>query len=178
MKLQKVIPLGHVRADQKTNDGETLLSYMVETGFVPLNDADALSIVESAFDAVKTVFPDEVRKLPFLCLAVYDMDMQPQKSDFYGADAMAYFHTNDAGKRLYCIAVSLQGIRDSSSFLYFLLLHELAHLMIADKTENHELPHSELFEAVLNELIDRFNDEMGTDLKNDYSEYAGNENEQ
>ena len=91
------------------------------------------------------------------------------------SDGICFYGRNDKEeKTLFAIAIASNALQHGLSYLHFLLLHELTHALVQGVQEKGpgSLPHDELFEAQLNELIDEFNRQMGADLSNDYSQYG------
>ena len=145
---------------------------MRRQGFVFGHDPEALDILRSAFFHVASALVDALKPVPIAVLAVYDIDEQ-KAAEAKKADAICYY-TTSGSRKIFGLCVSYQGIRHGRDYLYFLILHELAHAIVTmhKEPDGQEMAHDELYECVLNELLTAFNDETGSSLKNDYFCYV------
>lgn len=150
---------------------QVILDSMKGQGFEPKEDPQALQIALSALHHVQEVFKGEIDIPTISALAVYDMSAQPEGASSRTADAVAYFTTNGEAK-LYGLAVSVQAICKGDDYLLFVIIHELAHIVLEAEGKNSEMSHDELFEAYLLELLRFFNEQTGKHLKNDFSGYG------
>ncbi|MBR0205629.1 MAG: hypothetical protein IJQ45_02665 [Clostridia bacterium] len=144
---------------------------MRKQGLVPKADSQAFQIVLSAFSHVQDVFSGEVVIPDISYVCTYDMAAQPKGASSRTADAVAYFTTNGETK-LYGLAVSVQAICKGGDYLLFVIIHELAHIILEAAGKNGEMSHDEVFEAYLLELLRYFNEQTGKHLKNDFSGYG------
>ena len=153
-------------------DQKVMRANMRKQGFVFGHDSDALGILRSAFFHVASALGDVLKPVPIAVLAVYDVDEQ-KAVEAKISDAICYFCTN-GNRKIFGLCVSYQGIRHGRDYLYFLILHELAHAIVTmhKEPDKQEMGHDELFEATLNELLSAFNDATGSKLKNDYLCYG------
>lgn len=155
------------------NDKKIIEAEARKQGLKTCDDPDALRIVKSAFAQVKLVFPDELKRTPITSLMVYDMAQQTEGPGVR-ADGIVFYKKMDDGRYLYAVAISTQAIYRGIDYVYFLFLHELAHVFVHETQERdgEKQSHSTLYEAMLNELLYEFNRQTGADLSNDYALYG------
>lgn len=155
----------------QSGDYSVMLQNMKDQGLSPNEDKEAQQILSSAFDHVKSAISGQENLPPIACLAVYDMQDQKDGASLRKSDAVAYYHyCKGKNRTLYGIAVSVQGIQQGRDYIYLLLLHEYAHIILYDAGLSAKAPHDhdDVFIALLNRLIQRFNDAARTSIKNDY----------
>ena len=154
-------------------DRETMRKEVERQGLKIAHDPDALEIVSGAFAQVKQVFPDELKRTPITSLMVYDMAQQTEGPGVR-ADGIVFYKKIGDGRYLYAVAISTQAIYRGIDYVYFLFLHELAHVFVHETQERdgEQQSHSTLYEAMLNELINLFNRQTGANLSNDYALYG------
>lgn len=72
--------------------------------------------------------------------------------------------TSDVGA-LFAIGISVEVLEcDSAEYMVLCFLHELAHVLSSDL----KVEHGAVYHAILDGLIERFNDETGFCVQNDY----------
>lgn len=153
-------------------DREIMRKEVERQGLRIAHDPDTLEIVKSAFANVAAIFPDELRRYPVCDLLVYRQEDQEPGNHFRLTDGICFYHVVN-GRWLFAVAVATEALQWGVDYLHFLLLHELAHAFVGETQyrDAGPLPHDELFTAMLDQLLQEFNRQTGSSLKNDYYDY-------
>ena len=116
--------------------------------------------------ALARLFMEEITRSPLCAMYCYRCSDQPESSPAFETDGYSSWGTNGT-LEIGSIGLAVEILHGDMDYAAFVWLHELAHLMVRDG-------HTDLFEAMLNELVEKYNSLIGTNLQNDYAEYAGN----
>ncbi len=154
-------------------DREIMQREVERQGLKIAHDPDALEIAMSAFANVAAIFPDELRRHPVCDLLVYRQEDQ-ELGHFRLSDGVCFYHVVN-GRWLFAVAVACEALHWGYDYLHFLILHELAHAFVGETQyrDAGPLPHDELFTGMLDQLLQEFNRQTGSSLKNDYYDFPG-----
>lgn len=146
-------------------DHDTALILLRRGGMNPAHDPVMREELRRVFTPVFIALQDEITtKNPLNFVYCYDQDAQPPRIS--ACDGYSSVHVDRlTGRRVASIGISVQALRAGEDFAGLILLHELAHVLI-DDTAAHD--HDEAFHALLDQLIERFNQKTGKAIVNDY----------
>ena len=156
------------------HDEERARADLRRQGFIPCNDPPVLAILKDTFALVKSIFPSEVARVHLVLLDVFITEEQPKQSPAFECDGLSSFWRDGKSGFYSAICISASTICTGTEYLIMVFLHELAHLLIERDlpSTTEKLPHDEVFECMLNELLNEFSRKTGMRLQNDYSQYG------
>ena len=143
---------------------EEILAFLEQEGVVFGTSEKYRQLITECCAEAATVFPELFDELSSVFF--YDQDKQ-QRSDMQQAYATFWYHTIPSDRTiLFSVGVSSQAAAAGKEDTLLYILHELAHLK--DLIQNGSTDHNLRFHAILDMLIDEFNQLTGHNLENDY----------
>ncbi len=141
---------------------QAALELVLQQGIIIEYDANLRKTAKSIFLKIGKVFINELTVSTLSLVYVYDQNKQPAniaKNDGYASISQKL----NIFSRVSAIGISTQALQKGEEYAALVFLHELAHILynVPDK-------HGEEFHKHLNKLIDRYNSETGSQIKNDY----------
>lgn len=144
-------------------DRKRLRRWIESQGQVFSDDPAIVAAAEPVFRAIQEITPSfwECVTLAF-CYVVAEQPEDLRADGYCWVDV-----TSDAGT-LYGVALSYEATEKGFKYSVMVALHELTHVLcsIAGTCKIHE--HDQHFHSVLDGLIQRFNEQTGLQVKNDY----------
>ena len=148
-------------------DGRRVLRWIARQGVVMCNDPAERERAKRSLLPVFLALEDVIRPLPLVAAYVYRQKDQPpgllttDGTPMRSVDGIAWVDvTMDRGE-LHAIGLSCEALERGPEYFRFLLLHELCHVIFGGK-------HSRTFHQQLDRMIERFNQETGSRITNDY----------
>lgn len=130
-------------------------------------------LLRRAFVSVFLCFAGELEDAGLSCVFCYDMETQRPESCLYMCDGIALIREVEGSKRsISALGLATQCLDRGEQYSSEIAIHEVAHLLFPENSKSGELRHGERFHSGLDVLLAKYNARFGTNLQNDYVNFA------
>ena len=138
------------------------LELVLQQGIIIEYDTNLRNAAKSIFLKIGKVFINELTTSTLSLVYLYDQNKQPLNI----AKHDGYTSISEKLNIVSCVSaigISTRALQKGEEYTILVFLHELAHVLY-----NVPVKHGEEFHMHLNKLIERYNLETGSQIKNDY----------